>query len=188
MFNAYSFEDSYWQNLISEKVAERMVINLNISWRWRCDDLPRCDAALGPGDLFIFVSNSSGPDHWDGPSLSPVLWHLMMVTWLPASLSNTEISNPLNIFCHLKIQCFVTDVSSTSGGFGFQDLNFFDFLQSDKELDLSEDVATTVRCLKVQVDRGKSFMGDNSRVFNVINVSWWQCHRINSSGAGALAT
>ena len=72
----------------------------------------------------------------------------MMVTWLPASLSNTEISNPLNIFCHLKIQCFVTDVSSTSGGFGFRDLNFFDFLQSDKELDLSEDVATTVRCLK----------------------------------------
>ena len=67
----------------------------------------------------------------------------MTVTWLPASLSNTEISNPLNIFCHLKIQCFVTDVSSTSGGFGFQDLNFFDFLQSDKELDLSEDVATT---------------------------------------------
>ena len=95
------------------------------------------------GDLFIFVSHSSGPG--PGPSfLSPG----MTVTWLPASLSNTEISNPLNIFCHLKIQCFVTDVSSTSGGFGFRDLNFFDFLQSDKELDLSEDVATTVRCLK----------------------------------------
>ena len=59
---------------------------------------------------------------------------LMTVTWLPASLSNTEISNPLNIFCHLKIQCFVAGVSSTSGGFGFRELDFFDnILQLDKE-------------------------------------------------------
>ena len=81
------------------------------------------------GDLFIFVSHSSGPG--PGPSLLSLG---MTVTWLPASLSNTEISNPLNIFCHLKIQCFVAGVSSTSGGFGFRELNFFDdILQLDKE-------------------------------------------------------
>lgn len=52
---------------------------------------------------------------------------------------------------------------------GFELLSFPSIGQ--RVLDISEDAAATVRCQKVQVDGGKSFMGDKSRVFNAINVS-----------------
>ena len=151
-----------WHNFSTKRAYDWSIIDRMLI-RWLTGDQYKYSVKLkvrwsapwwccpGPGDLFIFVSNSSGPDHGAGVSAHPhYLRSLMTVTWLPASLSNTEISNPLNIFCHLKIQCFVAGVSSTSGGFEFRELNFFDILQLDNRqrvLDLSEDAAT-VRCLK----------------------------------------
>ena len=132
---------------------------------WRFDDLARGEAAPGPGDLFIFVSNSSGPDHGAGvgpSSLSPALW------WRsPGSRHHFQIPKLAihwTYFVTLKFNALSPVSAQLLEGLGFENwtslMISFNWTKSFRFI--RGCWYDTVRCLKVQVDLGKSFMGDTT--------------------------